>query len=326
MEELRNAILRKMSGKITEEQMQELDNILNLTMYDYHIERKSTELTLFDKSNEIMLKNFLGSKAIEGCSPATLKHYKETIQRMIFDIGKNIKDINTNDIRHHLASWQVNRGVSNTTLNNMRKAYCSFFKWLNIEGYIDTNPMLKISSFKCPKKQIKPFTEREMEKMCSNCTNIRDRALLEFLYSTGCRVTECSNVNFEDIDFMRGTVLIRYGKGNKERVGFISEKCMYWLEKYITECNIRKGALWLGKRGRLTKAGIEYIVRSIGNRAKVDAHPHKYRHTFATDLVKRGAPVQIVKDMLGHEDINTTMIYVTTNNKEVENVHRKLIA
>lgn len=326
MEELRNAILRKMSGKITEEQMQELDNILNLTMYDYCIERKSTELTLYDKSNDIMLKNFLGSKAIEGCSPATLKHYKETIQRMIFDIGKNIKDIDTNDIRHHLASWQVNRGVSNTTLNNMRKAYSSFFKWLTMEQYITNNPMLRITAFKTPKKQIQPFTERELELMCDKTASLRDRALIEFLYSTGCRVSEVVGMDISDVDFIKGTVIVRNAKGSKERTVYISDKCMYHLENYLNARTDQDIALFLGKRGRLSKAGIEYIIRTVGERASINAHPHKFRHTVATDMIKRGAPVQVVQKYLGHEGIDTTMIYVTMDNSEVERVHKSLIA
>lgn len=326
MEELRMVILQKMATKLDKEQLDMLATTLDVVLYDYTIEKKSTELTVIDKSNDILLKNFLGSKAIEGCSKRTIKHYGETIQRMLDDVGKNIWDITTDDIRHHLALWQVTRGVSNATLDNMRKAYSSFFKWLSIERYITDNPMLRINPFKHQKRQVKPFTEREMEQICSACDTYRDRALVEFLYSTGCRVSECSAIVLSDIDFKQGTVRIQHGKGDKERICYISDKCMYWLEKYLMTRTDTDVSLWHGKRGQLTKNGIEMIIRNLGRKAGVYAHPHKFRHTLASDMAKRNAPVQIIQQILGHEDINTTMIYVSVDNKDVENAYRKLVA
>lgn len=326
MDELRSIILSKMVEKLTEEQMHDLEMVLDEVLYEYNIEPKSREVAVLDKSNEVILKNFLGCKAIEGCSKNTIKHYSETIQRMLDDIGKNICEITTDDIRHHLALWQVTRGVGNSTLNNMRKAYSSFFKWCSIEKVITENPMLRINAFKCPKKQVKPFTETEMEKLCDACKTSRERALVEFLYSTGCRVSECAALNIDDVDFKSNTVFIRYGKGNKERIGYISDKCMYWLNKYLIERTDNNSALWIGKRGKLSKNGIENIIHSLGKRAVVYAHPHKFRHTLASDMAKRNAPVQVIQKILGHEDVSTTMIYVTVNNKEVETTHRKLVA
>lgn len=326
MEKLRQRILQAMADKLNESQLAELESELDIILYDYNISEKSTELAVLDKGNEILLKNFLGCKAIEGCSKATLKHYGESLQRMLDDVGKNVRDITTDDIRHHLALWQATRGVSNATLNNMRKAYSSFFKWCSVEKYISDNPMLRINAFKVPKKQIKPFTEREMEIMCDNATTVRDRALLEFLYSTACRVSEVASIDISDVDFVKQSVMVKNGKGAKEREVYISDKCMYHLEQYLNSRKSNDVALWVGKRGRLTKAGIEAIIRRIGERAKIHAHPHKYRHTFATDMIKRGASIQTLQKYLGHESIDTTTIYVTMDKSEIERMHRQLVA
>ena len=185
--------------------------------------------------------------------------------------------------------------------------------------------MNRVAKIKSQKKKVDAFTESELEVLFSACDNIRDRALLEFLYSTGCRVSECSNVDIGDINFKEKTVFIKNGKGNKQRISYISDKCMIWLEKYLNERNSNDIALWTGKKGRLTKAGIEYIVRSIGDKAGIHAHPHKFRHTLATNMVKRNAPVHIVQKVLGHENLNTSMIYIDVNDNDVESAHKKYV-
>lgn len=172
MEELRTEILEKMIGKINDEQLEELSMVLDTVLYEYEITKKLRELSVLDNTNEIILKNFLGVKALEGCSKKTILHYHDTIQRMLDDIRKNVGEITTDDLRHHLALWQVTRGVSNITLNSMRRTYSSFFKWCTIEKIITDNPMLRINPFKQGKRQIKPFTEKEMERLCDECKNI----------------------------------------------------------------------------------------------------------------------------------------------------------
>jgi site-specific recombinase XerD len=324
-EEIRSRILTDMVDKLNPEETDELSKILDTVLYEYNIERKSTELAITDESNDILIKNFLGTKLLEGCSKKTVEHYRGTITRMVSIINKPIKDITTNDIRYHLVSWQINRQVSNTTLNNMRKVYSSFFKWLKTEQYIQENPMERIKPFKTEKVEVHPFTGKELELLFDNCQTVRDRALLEFLYSTGVRVSECADMNIDDIDFIRSTAIVRHGKGNKERKVYISDRCMYWLEKYLNDRKINDVALWTGRKGRLTKAGIEAVVRRVGDRANVHAHPHKFRHTLATDLIRRNAPLPVVQKILGHEDLSTTMIYVEVDDGEIKNTHKKLV-
>jgi site-specific recombinase XerD len=325
VEKLRSEILASLANKVDNEILTDFKNQLDVILYNYNVSIKSTELVVVDTSNSIILKNFLGTKKLEGCSNKTIEYYRYIMNNLLESLQKNIPDISTNDIRYYLANYQIEKEVSTTTINNMRFVYCSFFNWCYLEKYIKENPMTRITKIKIQKKQVEPFTESELEKMFSACNNTRDRALLEFLYSTGCRVSECSAVDISDIDFKNKTVLIRKGKGNKQRISYISDKCMIWLEKYLDERNSNDIALWTGKKGRLSKAGIECIVRKVGERAGIHAHPHKFRHTLATNMVKRNAPVQIVQKVLGHENLNTSMIYITVDDNDVESAHKKYV-
>lgn len=325
-EKLRNEILNVLLNEVIDNNIiTKFQTQLDLILYKYNISIKSTELAIIDNTNEIIVKNFLGNKKLEGCSVATINHYRNALKILLIDINKNIPDITTNDIRYHLANWQTTREISTRSLDNMRRVYNTFFKWCFCEKYISENPMARISQFKVQKKHIDAFTESELETLFNACNSIRDRALLEFLYSTGCRVSECVAIDIGDIDFKEKTVLIRNGKGGKERITYISDKCIYWLYEYLKDRNTNDIALWVGKRGRLSKRAVEVIVKGIGDKVGINAHPHKFRHTLATNMVKRNVPVQIVQKILGHEDLSTSMIYIDIDNREVKNAHSKYI-
>lgn len=329
MKDLRTELLTKLGEVMPQEQLVQVSIILDTTLYDFDITPKSRELALNTDTDRIILKNFLGMKKLEGKSDGTIAAYRHILSKFLDSIPKSVTQLDVNDIRYYLAEYQQTRNVKTSTLNTMRNYYSSFFTWMWQEGYISSNPMSRIPSFKVPAKKVDAFTESELEKLFSAATTIRDRALLEFLYSTGMRAMECANTNISDIDFIKGIVVVRHGKGDKERNVYISDKARIWLERYILE--ERKGvgqdALWLGKQGRLSVGGIEDVVKKIGKRAGVEkAHPHRFRHTLATNMVKRGAPLQQVQLVLGHEDISTTMIYVDINDTDVKNTHNKLIA
>ena len=325
-EKLRREILNVLTNEVNDNNIiVNFQNQLDIILYKYNISVKSTELAIIDNTNEIILKNFLGVKKLEGCSDSTIKHYNAILRILFNDINKNIPDIATNDIRYHLANYQNTNSISTRSLDNMRRIYSTFFKWCFDEKYIKENPMSRISKFKVQKKHINAFTESELETLFDACDNIRDRALLEFLYSTGCRVSECIDVNISDIDFKECTVLIKNGKGNKQRITYISDKCMFYLNKYLEDRNSNDIALWISKRGRLSKRGVEVIVKNIGDKVGIDAYPHKFRHTLATNLIKRNVPIQMIQKMLGHEDLSTSMIYIDIDNRDVKSAHNKYI-
>lgn len=324
---IRDSILVKAANYLDDNNLNNLALTLDMVLNEYNITEKSREVGFVGNNNDVVLKNYLGSKMLQGRSRETIEHYRRTLTFMFNDINKPFKEITTDDIRCHLAKWQISKNVSPVTLNNVRSVYMAFFEWCFDEELITKNPIKKIDKFKEPKSRIKPLTEVEIEKIRSVCSNTRDRALVEFLYSTGCRVSECSAINIGDINFRENKVIICKGKGDKERVAYISDITMMWLEKYLDERNDKDVALWIGRKGRLTKAGIEAIIRKLGANANIPhVHPHQFRHSLATDLIKKNVPLQIVKQILGHEDISTTMIYVDIQDADVVNTHKKYIA
>lgn len=327
MEDLRRTILQIMQEDLDEGELHKLELVLDMNFNDYNITKKSRELTVSQDPSYTIVNNFLGVKKLGGLSDRTIDHYRHTIKTLLDDVGKDVREITTNDLRQHLAKWQVERKVSTVTTNHMRRVYKSFFGWLYKEEYIPKDPTKRLESVKTPKRKVKPFTETELELMFSECSDVRERALLEFLYSTGVRAEECKNVNLNDIDFYRGEVIIRSGKGSKERTTYLTEVATLWLKKYLETRSDNDIALFMGKRGRLSVRGIEVIVKRIAEKAGVEgAHPHRFRHTLASKMIERGAPVTVVKEILGHESLDTTMIYVTLNDEEIKNAHNKLIA
>ena len=245
--------------------------------------------------------------------------------KLLDEIPKNIKDIKTNDIRYHLAHYQSTHKVSNATVNNKRKFLSAFFVWATKEEIIDRNPMLKINSIKEKYVTKKPFSDIELAKIRDVLKNDREKALVEFLLSTGCRVSEVAGLKVEDVNFRDGECVV-CGKGNKERTVYINNKAMYYLERYLPDKMDASRPLFLNGWGKsMAKGNIEQLMRDIGKRAGVSkVHPHRFRRTMATNAMKRGMPVQYIQVILGHSKLDTTMIYCIYDKEMVKAEYLKV--
>jgi site-specific recombinase XerD len=209
----------------------------------------------------------------------------------------------------------------------MRRYFSSFFGWCTDEELIANNPMRRIKAIKIKKIIKEPFSEMEMEKIRKSAENTRDRALVEFLYSTGCRVSEVVNIDLNDVDFVHNSIVVT-GKGNKQREVYLSDRAEFWLENYLKERTDNETALFIGKGvKRLCKPGIEAMIKKIGIAAGVEnVHPHRFRRTLATNLLNKGMPIQEVQQILGHTKLDTTMIYCKVDKNNVQAAHRKYAA
>ena len=327
MEELRQAVIQKMCEFLNEEQIEKLGNVLDVVLYSFEIKVKKEEIVVYDDSNTAKLKKFIATKRLEGLSEDTLMQYYRAVHNLFNEVGKPLEKINTDDIRYYLSMYQEKRKVRKVTLNNTRRYLSTFFNWCTDEDIISKNPMRRIKAIKQQKKIKEPFTDLEMEKIRNSADNTRNRALIEFLYTTGCRVSEVVDVDLNDIDFVHNSLIVT-GKGDKQREVYISDKAMYWLKIYINDRNNDNTALFIGKGNkRLKKAGIEAVVRKIGKIAGVEkVHPHRFRRTMATNLINKGMPVQEVQQILGHEKLDTTMIYCKVDKNNVQAGHRKYAA
>ncbi|MCR2050374.1 tyrosine-type recombinase/integrase [Acetatifactor muris] len=318
------AIVNHLVKRVDNETINIIQDILTIELNNYELQERCTQIIVRDNSNENLLKKYIATKRVEGASDATLKRYKEQNIALLNYIGKPIKEITTYDIRFYLSIKRDRDKVSNRTLDGMRRCYNSFFKWLTTEEFISKNPCASLSQIKYKKTVKKPYSATEMEKLRNACENARDLALVEFLYSTGCRVSEVAQLDIMDIDFenMQCTVL---GKGNKERIVYMTEVANMYLQEYICGRKDFSEALFIGKGGkRLSKNGIEVLLKRLGKKANVEnVHPHRYRRTLATNLLDHGMNIQDVATILGHADLKTTQVYCYISQKNVQNSYRK---
>ncbi len=325
-EQIIQKIMQALDGRTDAGTADIVQDILIIELNNYEIQERCTDVATVDDSADRMLKKFLATKRIEGIAESTLLRYAEENKKLIRFLGKPLYEVSTYDIRFYLSYRRENSGkkLGNRTLDGMRRCYSSFFSWLSAEGLIGRNPCAAIKQIKYRKEVKKPYSAAEMEKLRRACGNKRDLALLDFLYCTGCRVSEVARLNIDDIDFenMECTVL---GKGNKERTVYLSEVAAMNLGEYLASREDGNEALFTGKgTERLGKNGIEVLLKRLGKKAGViNVHPHRYRRTLATNLLDRGMNIQDVAVILGHADLKTTQVYCYISQKNVKNAYSK---
>ena len=324
-EKFRVELLTMLGKSMSKELVSAVDMALTALFQKYDVSEACTDLAVCDDSNERIINTYIASMRLEGRSEKTLKQYYDALTKLLDEIPKSIKDIRTNDIRYHLAHYQATHKVSNATVNNRRKFLSAFFVWATREEIVDKNPMLKINSIKEKYVTKKPFSDIELAKIRDALEDNREKALVEFLLSTGCRVSEVAGLKVGNIDFRTGECVV-LGKGNKERTVYLNNKSMYYLERYLGGFVDAERPLFMNARGRgMTKQNIEELMRIIGKRAGVSkVHPHRFRRTMATNAMKRGMPVQYIQVILGHSKLDTTMIYCIYDKEVVKAEYLKV--
>jgi len=273
------------------------------------------------------LELFLSAKRIEGLSKDTLKYYSYVVRKMMSAIDKPVIDITADDIRCWMAAHKEKNNCTNVTMNNMRRNLSAFFGWLENEDYITKSPMRRIANIKTPKVIRKILTQEMIEKLRYACVNTCELSIVDFLLSTGVRVGELVRLNRTDIDFEQQECIV-LGKGNKERVVYLDDRCCQSLKKYLDNRLDKNPALFVTntKVLRYSKPCVEQLMKKLGNRSGIPSvHPHRFRRTLATTACEKGMPVEQVQQLLGHARIDTTMNYVMVNQTNVKNSHRKFI-
>ena len=319
-------VITALAGKADDSIINLVQDTLIMELNNYEVMERCTEVAVRDDSAEGALKKFLATKRVEGIADSTLQRYAEINKALLDYLGKPLEEITTYDIRFYLSIRRQIGKVSNRTLDGMRRCYSSFFSWLTAEGMILHNPCAALAQIKSRKTVKKPFSAAEMEKIRKTCCNIRDLALVDFLYCTGCRVSEVSRLDIADIDFDRMECIV-LGKGNKERKVYLTEVAAMHLQEYLSGRKDASEALFIGRGKRLKKNGIEAIVKKLGKQAGVEnAHPHRYRRTLATNLLDRGMNIQDVAAILGHADLKTTQVYCYISQANVKAAYCKYAA
>ena len=304
----------------------ELVEKLSFLLNNYEITNKTYELACYDDENIRILNRYKACLLVEGKSPQTIEAYSFRIRHMFENCGLNLKDMGPYDIRMYLAMLKQN-GCSNRTLEVIRNYISAFYKWAVLEEIVDKNPCAPIKPIKYTEEIRESFTELDIDKLRTSCKDLKERAIVELLLTSGIRVSEMENMNVTDIDFPNCAVHVKHGKGDKERITYMSPVAAHYIDKYIQSRDDKDVALFTTKTGRLQSGGIRYILHELGERADVeDVHPHRFRRTFATNLNSKGMPIQYIQHLLGHARIDTTMIYVNVNEAQVKSEYQKYMA
>lgn len=325
MNEIVTTIIGRMGTVLDASQLERLKIVLMQTLSDYDITEKPHDLATCGELNNQYLMKFIAWKATEGKSKGTLKQYKFQIEKMLNAVNKPIPDITEDDLFLYIALAKQN-GASNRYLNNIRLNLSSFFGWLYNKSMITKNPVSGISSVKVEKTIKKPFSDEELEKMRRCLNDKKEIAMIEFLYATGVRVSEFCNLDLSDIDFGNKTVKV-FGKGSKERVVPISTTAIWHLRQYLQDRGIEDGALFLNRRNQRYKpSGVEEMLHRVSEKSGVsNVHPHRFRRTLATNLLKKGMQIEEVSKILGHSKLDTTMIYCEIDTEVVKNNYSRIM-
>lgn len=320
MQNQMESILNDMSTYLNITQMKKLQESL-LKRLEYEVNEEKID-------NNDYLVMFLSAKEVEGCSQRTIIYYKSTIEKFFSIIDISIRKITTEIIRGYLKEYQKINDCSKLTLDNVRRNLSSFFSWLEEENHILKNPVRRIRKIKVGITVKEIISDEKIELIRDICKNSRDLAIIDMLYSTGMRVGELVNLDITDINFHERECIV-YGKGDKERRVYFDAKTKLHLMKYLNERKDSSKALFVTMHRphkRLQISGVEISVRRLGKSLGFEnIHPHKFRRTMATRAIDKGMPIEQVQQLLGHQQIDTTMKYAMVNQNNVKNSHKKFI-
>lgn len=316
---------------LDDQQRDKLKDILYLSLHEYDVTQRCTDIVLYNhEDNERYINLFLGFKRIGNRKESTLNYYEIEIRKLLNFLNKKVSEITTEDIGYYLAWYKMQdksrkHPVSPSTLDTLRRIYNSFFSWLLNNGYIRKNPISLLEKGKIDKKIKKPFTEEELQLIRNACKDIRTLAMVDFLTASGVRVSEFCSVNITDIDWSRKELIVT-GKGNKQRTVYLNATALISVQRYLETRTDDNPSLFVGKNkpyNRLKPSAVRAILHELEQETGAYIHPHKFRRTLATRLLERGMKIEHIQKILGHEKIETTLIYCSVSQKDVQYEYAK---
>lgn len=291
--------------------MSEIDWIQRFTDY-LRLERQYSEETILNYQHD--LKDFLSFLSETGDTDFLKVTYR--------------------DVRIYVSEL-YDKNYKRTTMQRKMSSLRTFYRYLLQNKQIDENPFEYVVMKKNEKRLPQFFYEKEMDALFQATEGdtpllIRDRALLETLYASGMRVSECVGLQLSDVDFY-GQFFLVHGKGNKERFAPFNHHTLNALRNYLDEARPQlmkekqHSTVFVNSKGDpLTARGVRYILNQIIKRSSLNAniHPHELRHTFATHLLNHGADMRTVQELLGHVDLSSTQIYAHVTKESLQTTYR----
>ena len=267
-------------------------------------------------------------------SKNTINSYKNDLLKFeTYFKNLSLKQIKADDIRKYIV--KLNKEMNAKSVSRNISTLKSFYKYLLLDGYIKQTPLNNIVTPKIKKDLPKILNEEEIEKLLNfkpkDHYDYRNKAMLEIMYSSGLRVTELINLKVTDIDLELETVRI-FGKGSKERIIPLGEYSIDAIKEYLTyhrnalSKNKNSNYLFLSSRGEsMTRQAFFKTLKKIAlkQNIKTEFSPHTLRHSFATHLLKHGADLRSIQELLGHSDISSTQIYTHITNEKLKDNYKE---
>lgn len=296
-------------------------------LQNYDISKKTPDNLENDFQEKLDL--YLSAISVEAFSIKTVMNYKEELRLFSNYTQKPVALITTTDIRNYLT---LNPNLKNSTILKKLSVIKAFFAWLVVEELLLHNPASKIKPLKQETRLPKALTPLEMEDVRNSCLSLRERAFVELFFSTGCRLSEVCGMKKADINWNTGALPV-IGKGNKERIVYLTPTAVFHLKAYIDVCEYEENfceyifSTSIRPYRQLHPGAIGKEIKHINNRCNLSKKltPHIFRHTMATTSLNNGIELANLQSLLGHVNPSTTLRYAKVSEERKQNAHKKYV-
>lgn len=269
--------------------------------------------------------DFLTARKLDGLALGTLDQYGRELKKLAVYLGKPTIEATTTDLRQYLIQFEA---MAQRSINRKISTLKAFYTWLIQERIITVNPTLNIKTPKEPATLPRNLSKEDVELLRWQPKSPRNQAIMELLVSSGMRIGELVKLNRADLDMANRQIRVT-GKGNKERIVFFGQVAKFCLITYLNTRKDDNPALLINRYGdRLTIRSIEMQIKDHAEKAGIltKVTPHVLRHTFASGMYSRGADIDFIARLLGHESTDTTRKYTHINGSEMARIYDKFLA
>ncbi len=267
-------------------------------------------------SKQSFLDKLVERCKLRGFSSQTVKSYSYNVGRFLDFIDKSRLNLDNEAVKSYLLSQEKARN----TLRLRQMSLKFFFAEVLKKPFSPE----EIPLMKKEKKLPQVISKDKIALMITSCPNLKHKLIIEFLYSSGLRLSELLNLKRKDIDFDNNLIFVRHGKGAKDRVTLLSSSLKNDLLKYYSNFNFKTDYVFEGRNGKYTKKSVQKVLERLGNKIGLKIHPHMLRHSFATHLLENGTDLRYIQKLLGHASSKTTEIYTHVANSQLKNIKSPL--